>query len=161
MAGRSSQSGSSVFEAMPSFCKTFRQKAAANSSPCLSPLRSDRIHQIADTMGLGIYDWSSVLPFEETVPLSADCIAVQVAKRLTRITIDIVHVLDFEDRSPEAVQLLDRIRQFRDNRTTFERKSLHREQSTWFAAFTGCNREPAIASLRRFIAESHSRGLPW
>ena len=56
-------------------------------------------------MGLGIYDFPTVLPLEETVPLSADSVAVQVVKRLTRIIIDIVHVLDFEDRSPEAVRI--------------------------------------------------------
>jgi hypothetical protein len=68
-------------------------------------LATDGVHQIADTMCLGIDDVPCVLPLEQTIPLSADGIAVQVAKCLTRITIDIVHVLDLEDCSPETVRV--------------------------------------------------------
>jgi hypothetical protein len=50
-------------------------------------LALDGVHQVADTMGLGIDDFPSVPPLEQAISLSADCIAVQVAKRLTRITI--------------------------------------------------------------------------
>ena len=48
-------------------------------------LAADRVHQIPNTVGLGIYDLPGVFALEQTVPFCANRVAVQIAKAFPRI----------------------------------------------------------------------------
>jgi hypothetical protein len=53
----------------------------------------------------GIHDFADVLSLEEAVTFRADSVAVQVAKRFTRVPVNVIHIFDLEDCSTEAVRI--------------------------------------------------------